>query len=81
MIGPKQVTEKYLKVAMGKIEHKAEKETLNKADFAVIKAYAKEHPEDDLPKSILKYINDNKDSIKRDIGFRYYVNTFQSKAV
>ena len=33
--------EKYLKVAMGKIEHKAEKETLNKADFAVIKAYAK----------------------------------------
>ena len=60
--------EKYLKVAMGKIEHKAEKETLNKADFAVIKAYAKEHPEDDIPKSILKYINDNKDSIKRDIG-------------
>lgn len=49
---------------MGKIEHKAEKETLNKADFAVIKAYAKEHPEDDIPKSILKYINDNKDSIK-----------------
>lgn len=60
--------EKYLKVAMGKIEHKAEKETLNKADFAVIKAYAKEHPEDDIPKSIMKYINDNKDSIKRDIG-------------
>ncbi|HGZ7456021.1 TPA: T7SS effector LXG polymorphic toxin, partial [Staphylococcus aureus] len=55
-------------VAMGKIEHKAEKETLNKADFAVIKAYAKEHPEDDIPKSIMKYINDNKDSIKRDIG-------------
>lgn len=53
---------------MGKIEHKAEKETLNKADFAVIKAYAKEHPEDDIPKSIMKYINDNKDSIKRDIG-------------
>ncbi len=53
---------------MGKIEHKAEKETLNKADFAVIKAYAKEHPEDDIPKSILKYINDNKDSIKKDIG-------------
>lgn len=52
--------EKYLKVAMGKIEHKA--------DFAVIKAYAKEHPEDDIPKSIMKYINDNKDSIKRDIG-------------
>ena len=42
--------EKYLKVAMGKIEHKAEKETLNKADFAVIKAYAKEHPEDDIEK-------------------------------
>lgn len=60
--------EKYLKVAMGKIEHKAEKETLNKADFAVIKAYAKEHPEDDIPKSIMKYINDNKDSIKRDMG-------------
>lgn len=60
--------EKYLKVAMGKIEQKAEKETLNKADFAVIKAYAKEHPEDDIPKSIMKYINDNKDSIKRDIG-------------
>lgn len=52
--------EKYLKVAMGKIEHKA--------DFAVIKAYAKEHPEDDIPKSIMKYINDNKDSIKRVIG-------------
>ncbi|GKS46713.1 transposase [Staphylococcus argenteus] len=60
--------EKYLKVAMGKIEHKAEKETLNKADFDVIKAYAKEHPEDDIPKSIMKYINDNKDSIKRDMG-------------
>ncbi|MBR9512689.1 transposase, partial [Staphylococcus aureus] len=60
--------EKYLKVAMGKIEQKAEKETLNKADFAVIKAYAKEHPEEDIPKSIMKYINDNKDSIKRDIG-------------
>ncbi len=60
--------EKYLKVAMGKIEQKAEKETLNKAGFAVIKAYAKEHPEDDIPKSIMKYINDNKDSIKRDIG-------------
>lgn len=60
--------EKYLKVAMGKIEQKAEKETLNKADFAVIKAYSKEHPEDDIPKSIMKYINDNKDSIKRDIG-------------
>lgn len=29
--------EKYLKVAMGKIEHKAEKETLNKADFACYK--------------------------------------------
>ena len=28
----------------------------------------KEHPEDDIPKSIMKYINDNKDSIKRDIG-------------
>ncbi len=53
---------------MGKIEQKAEKETLNKADFAVIKAYAKEHPEEDIPKSIMKYINDNKDSIKRDIG-------------
>ncbi|GBZ33565.1 T7SS effector LXG polymorphic toxin [Staphylococcus aureus] len=52
--------EKYLKVAMGKIEQKA--------DFAVIKAYAKEHPEEDIPKSIMKYINDNKDSIKRDIG-------------
>lgn len=60
--------EKCLKVAMGKIEQKAEKETLNKADFAVIKAYAKEHPEEDIPKSIMKYINDNKDSIKRDIG-------------
>ncbi|HDC6265128.1 TPA: transposase [Staphylococcus aureus] len=60
--------EKYLKVAMWKIEQKAEKETLNKADFAVIKAYAKEHPEEDIPKSIMKYINDNKDSIKRDIG-------------
>ncbi|HFQ1913208.1 T7SS effector LXG polymorphic toxin [Staphylococcus aureus] len=60
--------EKYLKVAMGKIKQKAEKETLNKADFAVIKAYAKEHPEEDIPKSIMKYINDNKDSIKRDIG-------------
>ncbi len=29
--------EKYLKVAMGKIEHKAEKETLNKADFCCYK--------------------------------------------
>ena len=43
LIGLKQSHEEYLKVAMGKIEQKREKETLNKADFAVIKAYAKEH--------------------------------------
>ena len=52
----------------GKLNKKQRKKLLNKADFAVIKAYAKEHPEDDIPKSIMKYINDNKDSIKRDIG-------------
>lgn len=53
---------------MGKIEYKVEKEILNKVDFVVIKVYVKEYLEDDILKSIMKYINDNKDSIKRDIG-------------
>ena len=36
---------------MGKL-NKKQRKALNKADFAVIKAYAKEHPEDDIPKRV-----------------------------
>ena len=47
--------EKYLKVAMKKIEEKAKTGKLNKQDGKIIQEYAEKHQDEDLPQSLINY--------------------------
>ncbi|ARJ28909.1 T7SS effector LXG polymorphic toxin [Staphylococcus lugdunensis] len=59
--------EKYLKVAMKKIEEKAKTGKLNKQDGKIIQEYAEKHQDEDLPQSLINYFIQNKDNIKQSL--------------
>ncbi|KAA9384759.1 transposase [Staphylococcus epidermidis] len=61
--------QKALEVRMDKINQKAKDgKTLNKNDLQIVMGYARNHPQENVPKNLKEYMIQNKDSITRDLG-------------
>ncbi|WP_323703667.1 transposase [Mammaliicoccus sp. Dog046] len=60
---------KYLSLEISKLNKKSQDKKLNKQDLQAVMNYIRTHPKEDLPQDLINYINDNKDSIYRDLSF------------
>ena len=61
--------QKALEVRMDKINQKAkDSKTLNKNDLQIVMGYARNHPQENVPKNLKEYMIQNKDTITRDLG-------------
>ncbi|MEJ7291461.1 transposase, partial [Staphylococcus epidermidis] len=61
--------QKALEVRMKKIDQKVKDgKTLNQNDLQIVMGYARNHPQENVPKNLKEYMIQNKDTITRDLG-------------